>query len=601
MFLFSVTRQGVPRAVDAPSVREFPVGRWVVTVATDGWLSSCAAGPGKVGVQECAPSRPDILLAEASFDGATQAVELCKTLVGGRQVYYHLGPRGELHCASHARLLKSAGVPLEDDPQCLPEFFLYRYVTPPRTLFRNVSQLLAGQRLRFEYDANADAWRLAADEQYVPPEADANGDTGPGADRLYGRSGERNATALRGAVASLATLPHAPDVLLSGGLDSSILFKLAREELGVSDSHSTSYPFASQREAEDLEQHYALSAAEVLGARHRFFLPTVGQYVRGVVESIAIAEEPVVHLQSVLMMLLFRDGLPAGRGSVVVGQGADGAYGLQLHGKVRRLEGRARRYEPWRKVLTMSPALGALRVASKTVGRASGLVEAMDRRWRPDDLVDDPRHVLWWLGVTGDPAWVRRKFHATPEDANRNRAAVMRPYQGRGANDLISLLDFLGDVSVTQSVWSKLGEASGKWVYYPFNDRRVLDAAFETPWDAKLAEPKGVLRGVARRVGVPEFIVSRPKANFNARPRAWACPGGVLDPLLPLAAKLYGEKELRSAQADDWPSAYTFWNMLSYAIWRRLFIDGESQGALLEELERSTLGPDPALVVAAVA
>ena len=163
----------------------------------------------------------------------------------------------------------------------------------------------------------------------------------------------------------------------------------------------------------------------------------------------------------------------------------------------------------------------------------------------------------------------------------------MRPYQGRSANDLVSLLDFIGDVSVTQSIWSKMGEAAGKWVHYPFNDPAVLDAAFETPWDVKVAEPKGLLRGVARRVGVPEFIVTRPKANFNATPKGWAVRGAVLEPLLPLAAKVFSKKDLRRTQSAKWPKAYTFWNMVNYAVWKRIVIDGEPAEALLAELDCS--------------
>src|SRR5687768_5977162 len=99
MFLFSVTRrgmvQGMVRGADAPAVREFRVGGRVVTVATDGWLSSCTAGPDAVTVRECPPGHDagaapcgDLLLAEARFDGRARSVELCRTLVGGRQVYY---------------------------------------------------------------------------------------------------------------------------------------------------------------------------------------------------------------------------------------------------------------------------------------------------------------------------------------------------------------------------------------------------------------------------------------------------------------------------------------------------------------------------------
>jgi hypothetical protein len=109
----------------------------------------------------------------------------------------------------------------------------------------------------------------------------------------------------------------------------------------------------------------------------------------------------------------------------------------------------------------------------------------------------------------------------------------------------------------------------------------------------KLAEPKGVLRGVARRIGVPEFIIGRPKADFSANARHWALPGGVLDPLVPLAAKVWDEKELRRLQAKyaadrSMPAAYTFLALLNYSMWKRLFVNREPLHALLDELERST-------------
>jgi len=40
-------------------------------------------------------------------------------------------------------------------------------------------------------------------------------------------------------------------------------------------------------------------------------------------------------------------------------------------------------------------------------------------------------------------------------------------------------------------------------------------------------------------------------------------------------------------QSGQFNRAHTFWAMLNYAVWKRLFIDGESLDTLLEELERS--------------
>jgi hypothetical protein len=214
-------------------------------------------------------------------------------------------------------------------------------------------------------------------------------------------------------------------------------------------------------------------------------------------------------------------------------------------------------------------------------------MDVLGNRWGPGVPLRHPRHILWRLGAVGPERWARRRFGATREQVIANRAAALDASGRRDVLDEISLLDYLSDVSVTQGLWSKFGEAAGKVVYYPFNARELLDSAFATPWEAKLAEPKWVLRDVARKLGVPEFIVSRSKANFNARSNRWAERGGVFDPFVPLAAKVFDERELRGMQAPDAKRAFTFFTMLNYAIWKRLVVHQEPLHVLLEELERS--------------
>jgi asparagine synthetase B (glutamine-hydrolysing) len=596
MFFFAVTRQSIARGIDAPSVREFPMGDWVVTAATDDWLSSSDAGPDEVTVREAPPfaharGGRELLFAEARFSSKDQTVELYKAPLGGRHFYYHVARGGGVYCASHADLLRAAGVPLEEDPQRLPEFFTYRYLTAPRTLFKGVDQMQAGERLRFAFDG--DAWRRKPCELFSPPRSAADGDgvlDSATSDGRYGAYGERAADALRDALEALRPAGERPHVLLSGGLDSSILFELAQRELGVDESHSASYPF--EPEAEDVEQRYALTAAEALGARHRFFVPNTGQFLRGFLEAAAAMEEPVVHLQSVLMLLMLRDGMPSDRGAVVMGEGADGAFGLKMHAKVRKLDLKGEHFRRWRPVLGLRPVLGALRPVSRAVGRGGDLVQVMESRWDVGDPVSDPRHVLWWMHVVCDREWVRRRFGATFEDVTATRASVIKPFQGRPVYDLISMMSFFSDAAMVQRQWSRLAEAAGKWAYYPFHARGVLESAYSTPWDVKLVEPKGVLRGVARRIGIPEFIIDRPKADFSANAKRWAAPGGVLDPLIPIAARAWDEREIRQMQSayaasNDMPSAYTFLAILNYAVWKRLFLNREPLGALMEELERS--------------
>jgi asparagine synthetase B (glutamine-hydrolysing) len=588
MFLFCVTRGSVAHRIDAPAVREVAAGDWRVTVASDGWLSSAEVDASRAAVREAAPYDRRLLFAGAGYRRDSDVIEIEKSLVGGRQVYYHVAADGSFYCASHARLLRMAGVPLRDDPGRLAELFVYRYVSPPRTLFRGVSQLLAGERLRFELRDGA--WRQTGRELYAPPAPPPPATR----DDSYGVHGDRARDALRGAMLDLAPARGSLHVLASGGLDSSILFKLARDELGVRHSYSTSYPFEVAEE--DVEKQYALTAAEALGAEHHFFAPTTPQFVRGLLDAVSIAEEPVVHTQSVLMLLLLRGGLPGGEGTVVVGQGADGAFGLRMHHTVERVD-RFRRSRPRVAVAlgglaaAVNPALdlpGAAHVVRRTLSRLrrdNSVVNVLPYRWGPGVPPPHRRNVLRQLGAAGYERWARRRFGATPEEVFDSRAAAIAPYAGRPVLDQISLLDFLSDVTVTQSIWSKFGESARKVVYYPFNAPRLLDAALAAPWELKLKEPKGVLRDVARKVGLPEFIITRRKANFNADPSRWAVPGAVLDPLVPLAAKVFGWREVRRMQRPRSRGAYTFWTMLNYAIWKRLFIDGETVGSLLADLQ----------------
>ena len=590
MFLLCVTRHSVAGGIDAPTVREAAVGGgWRVTVAADDWLSQADVSGGQTAVREAAPFDRRILFAAASYSHDSGTLEVHKSLIGGRQVYYHLAPDGGFYCASHARLLRAAGVRLEDDPGRLPELFVYRYISPPRTLFKGIDQLLAGERLSFERDAGG-SWRRTGRQLYAPPPP------APPASRNdpYGPHSDRTRDALRDTMLDLAPARDKVHVLASGGLDSSILFKLAQTELGVKTSHSTSYPF--ETEGEDVEKRYALTAAEALGANHKFFVPTTPQFVRGVLDAVSLAEEPIVHTQSVLMLLMLRDGLPRGDGTVVVGQGADGAFGLRIHQTVEKVA-RFRRNRPRlsrvleTSLLAAQPAFnlpGVSRAVRRTMSllrRDNGVIDIMPWRWGPGVPADDPRHVLRLLGHAGHETWARRRFGAGADRVFASRAESIAPYADRPVLDGISLLDYLSDVTVTQSIWSKFGESARKVVYYPFNAQPLLDSAFAAPWEVKLKEPKGVLRDVARKIGLPEFIITRPKANFNVNPSRWAVRGAVLEPLVPLAAKEFGWDEVRRMQGPYSRGAYTFWTMLNYAIWKRLFINGESIPSLLAEVE----------------
>jgi len=102
--------------------------------------------------------------------------------------------------------------------------------------------------------------------------------------------------------------------------------------LGIDTTYSAGYPFEDPRN--NVEKEYALSAAEAFQVKHEYYEPTNSEYLRGFVEAVSAAEEPIHHLSSVMLYMLFKKRLPQSKNVVVSGFGADGCWGWQSRGKL---------------------------------------------------------------------------------------------------------------------------------------------------------------------------------------------------------------------------------------------------------------------------
>jgi hypothetical protein len=70
------------------------------------------------------------------------------------------------------------------------------------------------------------------------------------------------------------------------------------------------------------------------------------------------------------------------------------------------------------------------------------------------------------------------------------------------------------------------------------------------------------------------------------RPRQVAEVGGILDPLIPLAWKVFDARLLSSMRENREPKmAHTFWNAVNYAVWKRTCIDNEPADSLIDEMQ----------------
>lgn len=481
-------------------------------------------------------------------------------------VYYHLDGTGGFTCASHVHLLRAAGVPIEENTRLLPEYFRYRYVTPPHTLYKDVWQLAKAD---LEVSLSGDRCVPLRPRRYrIFPEP-AHGPCDP--DELVQGTLEIFETSLQGleAVRDRVVVP------LSGGMDSSVLFRLGQRRFGLGDAYSAGYPFEAERD--NRERRYAASAARAFGARHHYYAGTTERYLEAVIRAIAAAEEPIHHLQSAMIDLLFRDHVPPEKDVVVLGVGASGVFGTPLHGLIRS----HRRHPALYDALAVAPIRRLLENASRRTGRGRRLVKTVRLSRRLELPTSDPANVIWSVDSYGDPEWICERFGCSEAALVQSRAELVRPYADLGLLEGIAVIDLFDK---TQFLWGKILRSLGRRTHYPFMQQDLQQHVLAAPWPLRLKATKHVLAEVARRLGIPEFIVRRAKSGFGVRRGDWALPGGPLQPLVPLAASVVDEAELRSLQSRQPERAMGFWCLLNYALWRRICIDQEPAEALVSEL-----------------
>jgi asparagine synthase (glutamine-hydrolysing) len=577
MLFVSLTRSSIIARLPLNASRQFSIAPgWLLTCGTDNFLSRLSVSPDEIAVTElleCSPDRGrNVVFIEAHFQRTLKMLRVVRHMVSGRSVYYSVNARGEFFLGTHIAWLRQAGVPIEEDAAVLPEILAYRTVAAPRTLFRGIRKLLISGSVTVQVQAKD--LKVSVDTAAYDPTASTS-------TLLESEGVDRLADLLTDSVARL--MPAAPRLatLLSGGIDSSLLAAIARDRLSVCDTYSTSYPFDDA--ASNFEQKYALSAACALSTRHTLFTPNVPDFVGGVVEALASAETPLSHLQSVLLHLLFKAGVPGRLDMMLCGEGADASFGqdaqFQLHSPSLR-----------QRVGSSLPVYAALRALGSRWTRAKNFGESVAQIRRLQLPLSDSLHPLWHLALFGDLEWIRTHYGASLEDVIASRRAQLQPFIDRPFDDVLPIYAFshAGILSTTE-IWSKLAEGQRKIIYYPYVTPEFLQAAFSIPWSTRMQTRKHVIRAIGRKLGVPGFILNRPKQSFGIASDRWAEAGGPLEPLIAMAGKVTDINELRALQGTEPRKAMTLWSLLNYAVLKRLFVLGESKETLMDELTDSCL------------
>jgi asparagine synthase (glutamine-hydrolysing) len=395
----------------------------------------------------------------------TNRVVLARDRLGIKPLYLAEVGGGLRFASSVPALVAAGGVDATIDPVALHHYLTFHAVVPaPRTLLRGVTKLPPAHLLVIEPDGRrreVEYWR--ADQGVL--------DGRP--ERTRAEWTEAVHEALRVAVRRRLVADVPVGVLLSGGLDSSLIVGLLSEE-GQSGLSTFSIGFESAGGEEGDEFRYSdLVAQRYATDHHQMRVPTP-DVLRAVPATVEAMSEPMVSHDVVAFYLLSQE---VARHVKVVqsGQGADEVF-AGYH---------------WYQSLAPCTDDGVDAYASVFFDRT------------PDEVAATVSDTLL---LDGD---VSRAFVA--EQFDRPGAANALERALRIDTEVMLVEDPVKRVDNTTMAW-------GLEARVPFLDHELVELAFACPAELKLAQGgKGVLKDIARSV-LPAEVIDRPKGYFPVPP-----------------------------------------------------------------------------------
>ena len=527
----------------------------------------------------------------AVWDTRRRRLLLARDRLGQKPLTWWHGPAGLAFASEPAALLAWPEVPRRLDVRCLGAYLRFGYVPAPGTALAGVRKMPPAHCLTFD----AGAGRLDGPRRWwdIP-----RGPPRHGVPLAAWCDAVRDV--LDQAVRDRLVADVPPAVLLSGGLDSSIVTALAAEAAGAPIRTFT----ARFDEAGWDEGAQARAVAHRLGTRH-----TEVRVRPACIETLETLVrhhgEPVADSSSLAMAHL----LGAVRPSATValsGDGGDESFGgYPRHGALavserlpaavrailgplgRLLPARAGRRSAWNAARRFLSALDAAPLERylawrSLFGRAPGAgVRAPDK----GVLAPDGSRGSVSLDALLAPDVAREALADDPVARWRGLARGLddRPWADRAM--AIDLQDYLPDDCLAKVHVASM--AHGLEVRSPLLDHRVVELARQIPWDVtwrrrpgRLPEGKRVLRA-AFADRLPKRIIGRGKMGFGVPVGRWLAgpyaewararlldPGARTRDLLQrkTVGRLLAEHTARRADHGD-----RLWALLALELWMRAF------------------------------
>jgi asparagine synthase (glutamine-hydrolysing) len=264
------------------------------------------------------------MFAFAIWDGRTQSLFLARDRLGIKPLYFARNGRFFRFASNMQALLAAGEIDSRLDPAALHhQFTLHGAVPPPFTVLQGIRKLEQGTTLRIDASGRTTAhryWSLRAERPLLPL-------TEP-------QWIEAIHAALRAAVKKRIEIADVKvGVLLSGGLDSSLLVALLAEQ-GINDLMTFSIGFEDQPEERGNEFEYSDAVADYFGTRHHKYAIPNAEVLRRLPEAVDQMAEPMVS-QDVVSFYLLSEQVAKTVKVVQSGQGADEVFaGYSWHPKM---------------------------------------------------------------------------------------------------------------------------------------------------------------------------------------------------------------------------------------------------------------------------
>jgi asparagine synthase (glutamine-hydrolysing) len=509
------------------------------------------------------------MFAIALWDRPRRRLVLARDRMGVKPLYLAETGSG-LAFASEVKSLIAAGLVKPSlDPAAAELFMAWGYVPGPLTLFAGVRKLPPACCLIYGDGG------IVEQREYWNPWDSAPEDVG----RSWEEDGERLLELLRTATRARMVSDVPLGVMLSGGLDSSLLTALMAE---TADRPVQTFSVGFVEDAAANELAEARQVANRLGTDHHELETSALDHPDLLDDALRHLEEPIADLSCVGLLLLSR----LARETVTValsGQGADEVLGGYRKHQVARAADLLSRVPPARGAVALAAGFGAPESA-----RARGL-KALSTR--------DPVERMLAMSRVVQPR--ERLALFTPEFLTETDVGA--PVRSHGdvssrsvLNQTLYLDSRLALVDNMLLYFDKMSMATSLEVRVPFLDHDVVSFCLALPDSRKVrrGNRKELLKRVSRGLVADEIVDKRKRGFFRSALGTWlrAQHGGLLEETLldPRTAErgLYRENEVRRllqvAGSGDIKADQRLFCLFLLERWMREWVDAPAPVAAAE-------------------